>query len=113
VAQVPNNRISSNIIYRFAAKEAAMKAYQSRRLTYQDIEILSPPQKYGRSGAPIAMIKPENGGWDNAQIIPMSISHDGGFATAVCMAYEKSPGAIFETAEEVMEDLPLKAAEQD
>lgn len=80
-----------------------MKAYQFRRLTYQDIEILSPPQKDGRSQAPIAMVRSEDGDWDNAQIIPMSISHDGGFATAVCMAYEKSPGAVFETAEEVLE----------
>lgn len=89
-----------------------MKAYQSRRLTYQDIEIVSPPQKDGRSQAPIAMVKPENGDWEDAQIIPMSISHDGGFATAVCMAYEKSPDAVFETAEEVMDVISPTAAEE-
>lgn len=76
------------MIYRFAAKEAAIKAYRSRRLTYQDIEILSPPPIDGQSQAPIAMVISEAGNWDDAQIIPMSISHDEGYATAVCMAYE-------------------------
>jgi hypothetical protein len=54
------------------------------------------------------MIKPEEGDWEDAQIIPMSISHDGGFATAVCMAYEPSAGAIFETAEEIVDVLTPK-----
>ncbi|KAG0652608.1 hypothetical protein D0Z07_0466 [Hyphodiscus hymeniophilus] len=84
---------------RFAAKEAAMKAYHCRRLTYQDVEIRSPPPIDGWSQAPIAMVRPENGNWYDAQIIPMSISHDGGFATAVCMVYEHSAGAVFENAE--------------
>ena len=70
-----------------------MKAHQSRRLTYQDIQILSPPQKDGRSQAPIAMVRPKTGDWEFAQIIPMSISHDGEFATAVCMACENSPAS--------------------
>ena len=54
------------------------------------------------SQAPTTMVISEDGDWDDAQIIPMSISHDGGFATAMCLAHERSPGAIFENAEDVM-----------
>jgi hypothetical protein len=55
------------------------------------------------------MVVSKDGDWDDAQIIPMSISHDGGFATAVCMAYEKSAGAVFETADEIENSLSSMA----
>jgi len=43
--------------------------------------------------APVAVVISENGDWDDGEIVPMSISHDGNYATAVCMASEASPGA--------------------
>ena len=64
--------------------------------------VLRTPAKDGMSQAPTTMVISEDGDWDDAQIIPMSISHDGGFATAMCLAHERSPGAIFENAEDVM-----------
>lgn len=54
---------------------------------------------------PVTMVVSGNGDWDDAQIVPVSISHDGGFATAVCMVYEESHGAVFETADDVIEAL--------
>ncbi|CZT42096.1 uncharacterized protein RSE6_01937 [Rhynchosporium secalis] len=46
---------------RFAAKEATMKAYTSRRLTYHSILILKPPPKEGVEGsvAPVAIVLDE------------------------------------------------------
>lgn len=43
----------------------------------------------------------EDGDWSDGQVVPMSISHDGDYATAVCMAYDSNPGAVFETASDV------------
>ncbi|RDW69446.1 hypothetical protein BP6252_08466 [Coleophoma cylindrospora] len=96
---------------RFAAKEAAIKAYRSRRLTYRDVSILRyDPSTTTRptstaSVAPIALIKNEHAGteedaWLDAQQVPVSISHDGDFATAVCMASEQPVGDIRGRAEE-------------
>jgi hypothetical protein len=45
--------------------------------------------KDGLSTAPEALIKGEDGTWENGQIVPMSISHDEEYATAVCMAAEE------------------------
>lgn len=61
------------------------------------------------SQKPITLVVSEDGDWDDAQIIPMSISHDGGFATAVCMAYEKSSGANLVTAEDIEKDSGARA----
>jgi phosphopantetheinyl transferase (holo-ACP synthase) len=91
---------------RFAVKEAVIKAYETRRLTYHDIQILQQRRRNGMSRKPITMVVPEDSDWDNAQLVPTSISHDGGFATAVCMAYEGSPGATFETADDVIQAIP-------
>lgn len=49
----------------------------------------------------MAVVISESGDWDDGQIVPISISHDGDYAIATCMAYEPSPGAAFETAEDV------------
>ncbi|RDW80567.1 hypothetical protein BP5796_05265 [Coleophoma crateriformis] len=106
-----NPRAEYLLRFRFAAKEAAIKAYRSRRLTYRDVSILRyDPSITTRptstaSIAPIALIKNEHAGteedaWLDAQQVPVSISHDGDFATAVCMASEQPLGDIRGQAEE-------------
>jgi holo-[acyl-carrier protein] synthase len=88
------------ILSRFAAKEAAIKAHSHRRLTFHDVVI----ERRGRkdeerlgSGPPVARIKGE--GEADADVSAMiSISHDGDYATAVCMAHDPSVGV--EEAEE-------------
>ncbi|RAL65651.1 hypothetical protein DID88_005322 [Monilinia fructigena] len=67
---------------RFAAKEAAKKAFSKRRLSFHDISIDNPSLDNLKSRAPITLIKSTKGQED--QIVPMSISHDGDYATAVC-----------------------------
>ncbi|KAI9649793.1 hypothetical protein NHQ30_002374 [Ciborinia camelliae] len=71
---------------RFAAKEAAKKAFSKRKLGFHDITIDNPSMDNLRSTAPITLIRSDNGRED--QIVPMSISHDGDYATAVCMSCE-------------------------
>ncbi|CAD6448496.1 6ea8abcc-fb25-4009-8bb6-6d495f5f0ea4 [Sclerotinia trifoliorum] len=71
---------------RFAAKEAAKKAFSKRQLTFHDITIDNPSLDNLRSRAPITLIRATTGFED--QIVPMSISHDGDYATAVCMSCE-------------------------
>ena len=53
------------------------------------------------SQPPIAVVISEKGHWSDGQVVPMNISHDIGYATAVCMAYDSNPGAVFETAADV------------
>lgn len=76
---------------RFAAKEAAIKAHSHRRLTFHDIII----ERRGRdeerlgSGPPVARIRGEPGDdCDSSAMI--SISHDGDYATAVCIGHDPS-----------------------
>ncbi|ORY65036.1 uncharacterized protein BCR38DRAFT_431693 [Pseudomassariella vexata] len=95
---------------RFAAKEAAIKAHTSRKLSFHSIEIrrqalaepestmadlrgedgaASEPQTSEQqlsSGPPIAVIRGRKDG-DKDQVALLSISHDGDYATAVCLAY--------------------------
>lgn len=67
---------------RFAAKEAVIKAHPHRALTWHDITIHSQAAVHeGRRGAPVAIIRGENE--DHEALI--SISHDGDYATAVCL----------------------------
>ena len=78
---------------RFAAKEAAIKAHSHRRLTFHDVVIERRGRKEERlgSGPPVARIKSgeeEEEAEDASAMI--SISHDGDYATAVCMAYDPS-----------------------
>jgi holo-[acyl-carrier protein] synthase len=71
---------------RFAAKEAAIKAYPHRHLTFHDISIERLAQEGARlgSGPPIVRIKSEaDTGEDESALL--SISHDGDYATAVCI----------------------------
>ncbi|KAH6607746.1 holo-acyl-carrier- synthase [Trichoderma cornu-damae] len=76
---------------RFAAKEAAIKAHSHRRLTFHDVVI----ERRGRSeerlgsGPPVARIKGEEAEEEDVSAM-ISISHDGDYATAVCMAYDPS-----------------------
>ncbi|KAL2066076.1 hypothetical protein VTL71DRAFT_2147 [Oculimacula yallundae] len=86
---------------RFAAKEATMKAYASRRLTYHSILILKPPPKEGVEGsvAPVVLVLNEDAGKARSdeereevpvgQEVRVSISHDGDYATAVCLAVDE------------------------
>ncbi|PHH59205.1 hypothetical protein CDD81_3560 [Ophiocordyceps australis] len=71
---------------RFAAKEAAIKAHHPhRRLTLHDVVIERQTQTLG-SGPPVARIRSEDGGGsDEAALV--SISHDGDYATAVCVCH--------------------------
>ncbi len=78
---------------RFAAKEAAIKAHSHRRLTFHDIVIEKRPQTAGTtflgSGPPVARIKGSAAEDEDASAM-ISISHDGDYATAVCLAHDPS-----------------------
>ncbi|KAI9167100.1 atp synthase f0 [Paramyrothecium foliicola] len=76
---------------RFAAKEAAIKAHPLRRLTFHDIIIERLEQEGSRlgSGPPIARIKAESATDDDTTAL-ISISHDGDYATAVCIGHVAS-----------------------
>ncbi|KAK3307533.1 uncharacterized protein B0T15DRAFT_181636 [Chaetomium strumarium] len=84
---------------RWAAKEAAFKAHPHLRLGFHDVLILSPAemeaqtgdqplqqQAWQAKGAPVAVIKPGEGRRD--QIAMVSITHDGNYASAVCIGFE-------------------------
>jgi len=76
----------------FAAKEAAIKAHPHRRLTFHDVVVrqeksLREDQGGNGSGPPVAVVKGLEGKtWD--QLALLSISHDGDYATAVCMGFD-------------------------
>ncbi|PTB80687.1 hypothetical protein M440DRAFT_1325702 [Trichoderma longibrachiatum ATCC 18648] len=86
---------ASFVAGRFAAKEAAIKAHSHRRLTFHDVVI----ERRGRdeerlgSGPPVARIKGGEGEEEDASAM-ISISHDGEYATAVCMAFDPSVGGV-------------------
>ena len=93
----------------FAAKEAVFKAHPHRRLTWHDIVIFretagsssgsssgSDGAAAGESGPPGALIKGQAEGpgdeggpaYPDDQIARVSISHDGDYATAVCVGFD-------------------------
>ncbi|GJC79104.1 4'-phosphopantetheinyl transferase B, mitochondrial [Colletotrichum liriopes] len=77
---------------RFAAKEAAFKAHPLRRLSFHDITIVRRALEEGKenpngSGPPVAVIRGEKEG-EPGQTAMVSISHDGDYATAVCLGVE-------------------------
>ncbi|PTB70908.1 hypothetical protein BBK36DRAFT_1175950 [Trichoderma citrinoviride] len=82
---------ASFVAGRFAAKEAAIKAHSHRRLTFHDVVIERRGRQEERlgSGPPVARIKGGEGDAEDASAM-ISISHDGDYATAVCMAYDPS-----------------------
>ncbi|KAJ0166216.1 hypothetical protein CTA2_8221 [Colletotrichum tanaceti] len=77
----------------FAAKEAAFKAHPFRKLSFHDITIVRRALEAGReknangSGPPVAVIRGEREG-EPEQTAAISISHDGDYATAVCLGFE-------------------------
>ena len=79
--------VAAFVAGRFAAKEAAIKAHTRRKLTFHDVEIEKTEGVHGLgSGPPVARIRDDDdGGGDQAALV--SISHDGDYATAVCIAY--------------------------
>ncbi|KAG8425517.1 hypothetical protein J3458_002209 [Metarhizium acridum] len=75
---------------RFAAKEAAIKAHWRRRLTFHDVIIERRAGGRGDtlgSGPPVARIRAGAGDAEDACAL-VSISHDGDYATAVCVAHD-------------------------
>ncbi|KAH8679049.1 hypothetical protein BGZ60DRAFT_402425 [Tricladium varicosporioides] len=86
--------VSMFLAGRFAAKEAVMKAHHYRRLTWHDIEIEKSGRLQSNPGytqPPYAIVFSGPGRiMDAAQAIPVSISHDGDYATAsaIAMAHE-------------------------
>ncbi|KAI3399694.1 hypothetical protein diail_6043, partial [Diaporthe ilicicola] len=67
---------------RFAAKEAVIKAHPQRNLTWHEITISHQASAHAdRKGAPTAIIQDTNEDYEAL----ISISHDGDYATAVCL----------------------------
>ncbi|KAI6086241.1 hypothetical protein F4821DRAFT_130939 [Hypoxylon rubiginosum] len=102
---------------RFAAKEAVVKAYSFRKLTFHDIVVTyeghlstpsenetlnssrteqestsqDPPNEKPRQGPPVAIIKGD--GVHENVYARLSISHDGEYATAMCLTMLEDSGA--------------------
>ncbi|PHH56059.1 hypothetical protein CFIMG_001738RA [Ceratocystis fimbriata CBS 114723] len=84
---------------RFAAKEAAFKAHPLHRLGFHDVHILhraiihhaetsrTSLSQNGGSSAPCAVIQANPPFTTQAQEARISISHDGDYATAVCIGF--------------------------
>ncbi|KAH7030908.1 uncharacterized protein B0I36DRAFT_115814 [Microdochium trichocladiopsis] len=109
VGSVRNEKLRRAAEYmagRFAAKEAAIKAHPQHSLTYHQIEIqrmkahvmvasqahktTGSPSEHDpvSSGPPIAIIHPGDG--QPSTSASVSISHDGDYATAVCLGFPTS-----------------------
>ncbi|OTB05501.1 hypothetical protein M426DRAFT_21816 [Hypoxylon sp. CI-4A] len=90
---------------RFAAKEATIKAYGSRRLYFQDIVITyertltnnpehvdeEPDKGRYQNSPPVAVIKGNTAYLDAEadEYASLSITHDGDYAVAMCLAFRK------------------------
>ncbi|KAK7721338.1 hypothetical protein SLS64_001634 [Diaporthe eres] len=75
---------------RFAAKEAVIKAHPQRNLTWHGITISHQTSTHAdRKGAPAAIIKGTNEDYEAL----ISISHDGDYATAVCLGAQQASQA--------------------
>ncbi|POR32285.1 Uncharacterized protein TPAR_07519, partial [Tolypocladium paradoxum] len=92
VRETPLWKAAAFLAGRFAAKEAAIKAHSHRRLTFHDVVI----ERRGRSGEarlgsgpPVARIRAGEGEGEDVSAL-VSISHDGDYATAVCVAHDPS-----------------------
>jgi hypothetical protein len=109
-------------VNRFAAKEAAIKAHHNRKLTYHSIAIHRPPSSDPLEGSqpPLAVILPESGNWEEGKEAKISISHDGEYAIATCLAFEPRPkyhmegsrrwqptGTISETSKHIYNQLEM------
>lgn len=78
-------RTPERIAARWAAKEAFKKA-SPIEVSWQKIEVL--PDK--ESGRPVLRV--HDPAWNAAYVGHVSISHDGGFATAVCVVERRAEG---------------------
>jgi phosphopantetheinyl transferase (holo-ACP synthase) len=86
---------------RFAAKEAAFKAHPHLHLGFHDVVILPSSDANQLTGeaaltgltssAPVALIRGDGEGARD-QMAKVSISHDGEYATAMCIGFEASGG---------------------
>lgn len=75
------------VITRFAAKEAVIKAHPQRNLTWHGITISHQASTHAdRKGAPAAIIKGTHKDYEAL----VSISHDGDYATAVCLGAKQA-----------------------
>ena len=80
----------------WAAKEATIKAHPHRVLSRHDITIIRAPLRDGLSQAPVVFVRSAQAGVEavghgNGKVevgteVKVSISHDGEYATAVCLA---------------------------
>ena len=72
------------MMVRWAAKEAVKKAFPQRGLGWHDVVIER--RKVGQDGEgrfpPVALVKDGERRWEE---VPVSISHDGEYATATCI----------------------------
>ncbi|KAK3294047.1 uncharacterized protein B0H64DRAFT_399407 [Chaetomium fimeti] len=92
-------RAATYMAGRFAAKEAAFKAHPHLRLGFHDILILPSSDAQELTGkraltelgssAPVALIRGD-GESSRDQMAKVSISHDGEYATAMCIGFEAS-----------------------
>lgn len=93
-------------LYRFAAKEAVIKAHPHLRISFEDITIAPrqpDPKEAGNAavnaggggsggGPPVALIRHIEDGREVVQEALVSISHDADYSTAVCMGMTDGDG---------------------
>ncbi len=83
------NRELILVCCRFSAKEAVIKAHPNRTVLFHEIVITPTPTtstEAGRMTKPVAVVLPRSRNFDEGQEVLLSISHDGDYATAVCLA---------------------------
>lgn len=76
-------------LFRWAAKEAVIKAHK-RKLYMRDIEIAQNPASEAQNQPPVALLRHphEVRKRNRTTVVQLSISHDGDYATATCLAYD-------------------------
>ncbi|CAG8973732.1 hypothetical protein HYALB_00007680 [Hymenoscyphus albidus] len=94
VREVPMYDLSKFLAGRFAAKEAIIKAHRHRRITYHDIDIITPTESQTETGSspPVAIVKSQEGDEHPYREVQVSISHDRAYATATALVCEPSSG---------------------
>ncbi|CAG8961687.1 hypothetical protein HYFRA_00006227 [Hymenoscyphus fraxineus] len=90
VKEEPMYALSAFLAGRFAAKEAIIKAHRHRRITYHDIDIITPTESQTETGslAPVATVKSQEGDEHPYREVQVSISHDRAYATATALVCE-------------------------
>jgi len=79
--------------FSFAAKEAVIKAHPTLAPGFHRIVIERPP-----GGPPVAIVRarPDDAASADAQQALVSISHDGAYATAVCLGFDAARAGAHE-----------------